>query len=152
MHALAGKPIYSTPFEYEFGTHASALTRPEPARRVIDIAQLREQLGRFENPVHKLSEVGFGRLADFMRGDWFASMRERFPLSLESPDLDTIHRYLHRRLALIRRTPRPLREALARFQSIPIKEYIRLLDVNRLLARLPGTGSLKKDADDSPQT
>ena len=43
MHALAGKPIYSTPFEYEFGTHGQA---PASARRMIDIAQLREQLGR----------------------------------------------------------------------------------------------------------
>ncbi|HLF02598.1 MAG TPA: glycosyltransferase [Anaerolineales bacterium] len=142
MHALAGKPIYSTPFEYEFGAHRPSTGELATTRRLVDISQLREQLGRFENPISFLSETGRGRLDELMRADWVQNVRERFPLKLERPDLDALHRYLLRRLALIRATPRPLEEVLAKLQTAPLKENIRLLDLNWLLSRVPGTGRL----------
>ncbi len=148
MHALAGKPIYSTPFEYEFGAHLPSAAKAVSARRLIDIAQLRQQLGRFENPIARLSESGFGRLDELVRAEWINSVRERFHPRLEKPDLDTLHRYLLRRLALIRMTGRPLREALAKLQTIPAQEYIRLLDMNWIRSRLPGTGPLRKDREE----
>jgi glycosyltransferase involved in cell wall biosynthesis len=135
MHALAGKPIYATPFEYEFGAHRPA-TAPPDTRRLIDIGQLRQQLGRFENPLQHLSQGGLGDLDDMIRREMDAA-RERFRLPLDPPDLDAMQRYLRRRLALIRRTGRPLRRTLAKFQQKRINESIRLLDLNWLRSRLP---------------
>jgi hypothetical protein len=65
-------------------------------------------------------------------------------LLLEPPDSEAMRRYLLRRLALIRHTPRPLREALAKIQALPVKEQIRLLDTGWLRQHLPKTGSLHK--------
>lgn len=66
MYTLAGKPVRSTPFEYEFGAFQPAtLSR---GHFVIDIAELRAQLGRFENPIRRLSRMGLDqlhRLAEF---------------------------------------------------------------------------------------
>ena len=102
MHALAGKPLYWTPYEYEFGAHlppgAAAASRP-----VIDIAPLREQLGRFENPLHRLSAASLTRLENLIKRDWLDSTRERFRLVLDPLDRDILWRYLRRRLALFRR-------------------------------------------------
>lgn len=142
MHALAGRPIYSTPFEYEFGAHLPAAVKAASARRLIDIAQLREQLGQFENPIDRLSRAGIGRLDELVRAEWLGNVRERIRPRLETPDLETLHQYLLRRLALIRKSGRPLRDALVKFQTTPVKEQIRLLDMNWLRSRLPGTGPL----------
>ncbi len=148
MYALAGKPIYSTPFEYEFGAfqpgEAKEGAEKTSAWRLIDVGELREQLGRFENPVQKISEKGLAQLDDWVRADWIQDARERMQLLLEPPDYEAMRRYMLRRLALIRRTPRPLREALAKIQSLPVKEQIRLLDPNWLRKHLPGTGPLSK--------
>jgi glycosyltransferase involved in cell wall biosynthesis len=133
MHALAGKPIYSTPFEYEMGTHGQA---PASARRMIDIAQLREQLGRFENPLNRLSAANLRKLDKLMSREWMGTARRRFQLPLDPPDLDHFQRYLLRRLALIRKTGRPLRATLSKLQTRPIKESVRLLDLNWLRSRL----------------
>jgi hypothetical protein len=134
MYALAGKPIYTTPFEYRFGAHGEP--KPE-GRRMIDIGELREQLGRFENPVQRLSQAGLEKLADLSGRDWVGGAAERFALALDRADVDIVDRYLRRRLALIRKTGRPLRAALARLQDLPIQESIRLLDLNWLRSRLP---------------
>lgn len=143
MHALAGKPIYSTPFEYEFGEHVPAAAAPASAsaRRVIDIGQLREHLGRFENPVQRLSEASLAGIDRLTHLEWVTGARERLWLALDRAELETLHRYLHRRLALIRKTRRPLRETLIRLQSLPIKESIRVLDLNWLRLHLPGSAT-----------
>jgi len=133
MHALAGKPIYSTPFEYEFGTHGQA---PATAHRMIDISQLREQLGRFENPLNRLSAANLRKLDKLMSREWIGAARRRFHLPLDPPDLDHLQRYLLRRLALIRKTGRPLRATLSKLQTRPIQESVRLLDLNWLRSRL----------------
>ncbi len=59
MHALTGKPVRAMPFVYEFGTFSPS--KPEPvssSRRLMDIAWLRRQLGRFDNPLSRLSASG----------------------------------------------------------------------------------------------
>lgn len=155
MYALAGKPIYSTPFEYEFGAFQQSGEKEgaekSSAWRLMDIGDLREQLGRFENPVQKLSEKGLGQLDEWIKAEWMQDARERLQLMLEPPDSEAIRRYMRRRLALIRRTPRPLREALAKLQSLPVKEQIRLLDSDWLRQRLPGTGALNKSKENEKQ-
>ena len=135
MHALAGKPIYSTPFEYEFGTFgaATAATAATPARRLVDVAQLRQQLGRFDNPLHRLNAAGLARLERLLQADERAEAAwDRFQLQLEPPDLATLRRYLHRRRAVIRYMGQSLRETVARLQTRPPGESIRLQDINWL--------------------
>ncbi|MBI5304617.1 MAG: glycosyltransferase [Chloroflexi bacterium] len=128
MYALAGKPIYSVPFEYNMGGLPLDVTRT--ARRIVDIAQLREQLGQFENPIQRISAVGLAHLEKLAQFDWREIARERFQLQLDPPDAAILHRYLSRRLELIRASGRPLRETLNKLQTRPIKESIRLLDLN----------------------
>lgn len=137
MHALAGKPIYDTPFEYEFGTHAAKAKKRPFALRVIDIADLRERLGRFQNPILQLKMPDLERIEKLLKPD----LSDRFKLQLDPPDLLLLRRYLLRRLALIRVTPPPLKETLAKFQTLPIKESLQLLDMNWLRSRLPGKSS-----------
>lgn len=126
MHALAGKPIHSTPFDYEFGNHVPFAEAP--SRRLVDVGQLRERLGRFENPIQQLSSAGLSRLEGLARLDWIDATWERARLPLDRRDLVSLHRYLLRRLALIRATGRPLRNTLGKLQTRPLKESIRLLD------------------------
>jgi glycosyltransferase involved in cell wall biosynthesis len=137
MHALAGRPIYSTPFEYEFGSFEPAAresageTAGETAgarwRRLIDVEQLREQLGRFDNPLQRLSAGSVGRLESLLRIDWLDATRDRFRLALDTNDLMILYRYLRRREALLRLNDRTLRERLARhLQTDAIRESIRL--------------------------
>jgi len=133
MYALAGKPIYSVPFEYKMG--GLSLDVPSRARRLIDIAQLREQLGQFENPIHRVSTVGLEHLEKLARFDLRELARDHFQLQLDAPDMAILHRYLTRRLALIRQTGRPLRETLTKLQTLPIKESIRVLDLDEWRAR-----------------
>jgi hypothetical protein len=124
MHALAGKPVYSAPFEYEFGVHLSPGSAP-PSRPVIDIAQLREQLGRFEDPLQRLSAAGLDRLDRLMRREGTEAARERFRLPLDAPDLAALLQYLRRR-TLIPKASWQWRDALAKLQTGPFKEIIRL--------------------------
>ncbi len=113
MYALAGKPMHWVPYEYELGAHpppgAAAASRP-----MIDIAQLREQLGRFENPIQRLSAAGLTRIENLIHQEWVDSTRERFRLVLDPPDRDLLRRYLRRRLALFRRETQPLGQRLRR--------------------------------------
>ncbi len=154
MHALAGKPIYSLPFEYEFGAFEPAEDKKEEEKkglRLIDIGRLREELGKFENPLNFLSAADLKNLDEWIGADLINNVRTLFSLRLDTPDLDAIQRYLLRRLALIRRSQRPLREALAKFQTNPIKENIRLLDMDWLRSHLPKAGRLGKNGNESPE-
>jgi glycosyltransferase involved in cell wall biosynthesis len=144
MYALAGKPIYSTPFEYEFGTfgaEAGPAGAAAPSRRLIDIGQLREQLGHFENPLHRLNAAARARLDRLVQQEeeradaaW-----ERLQLQLDPSDLAALRRYLHRRRALLRYLGQPVRETMTRLQTRPLKESIRLKESNWLRwPKLPG--------------
>ncbi len=129
MQALEGRPIRSTPFEYEFG--AFQQTTPETGRSLIDIAELRAQLGRFENPLEHLSRAGtsqFQRLAELSPVD---TARERTRLQLAPPDRDTLEQYVQQRLRLLRESQKSLKESWARFKVAP-RESIRLLEPNWL--------------------
>jgi hypothetical protein len=128
MHALAGKPIYSLPFEYAMGGHLPP-SEAARARRLVDVAQLREQLGRFENPLQRMSDSGLEQLERLAQFDWLGSARDargRLQLKLEAPDSAVLHRYLLRRLALLRRQAS---ETLSRLQtSPPMAESIQFIE------------------------
>jgi len=129
MYALAGKTVYSVPFEYKFGAHLPPDAElSAAARRIIDIGQLRENLGRFENPILRLSQHGRERLDQFVQLDWLEATRERFHLQLDPPDLDILNRYFMKRLDVIRKSGQPLRDTLAKLPTLPVKESLRLLD------------------------
>ncbi len=135
MYALAGKPVRSTPFEYEFGTHRPAV--PPTGHFPIDIAELRAQLGRFENPTQRLSRVGLEQLRRLGELDSVEATRERLRLLLEWHDLDALDRYLQQRLALIPRDRTSLRETWSKLKMLPA-ESIRLLEPDWLRSRLAG--------------
>ena len=151
MYALAGKPIYSTPFEYEFGTfgpaNAAADAAAPASRRLIDVGQLREQLGHFENPLLRINAAARARLDRLVQREeeradaaW-----EWFQLQLEPQDLLALRRYLHRRRALFRQLGQPVRETVARLQAHPSEERIRLKDANWLRwPKRPTTGPFRR--------
>ena len=164
MYALAGKPIYTTPFEYEFGAFGNAAANSAAAgaaaHRLIDIAQLREQLGHFENPLLRLNTAASGRLDQLLQHEE-ARATEAWGWvqdQLDPHDLDALRRYLHRRRALLRRLGQlgqPVRDTVARLQTQRLKETIRVKDADwprwpRL--KLPRTGTLRQrdtgDTDD----
>jgi len=124
IYALAGKPIRSLPFEYEFGTY-----RPEESsagKHLIDIAELRELLGHFDNPLQALSDTGLQRIEKLIHLDWLSLPRDLFHLQIESPDASILQRYLDKRLALIHRLTR-LRSRLSKIKELP-RESIRVLE------------------------
>jgi hypothetical protein len=62
--------------------------------------------------------------------------------------LETLHRFLLRRLRLARReAQRPLREILAAFQPQPDQEAITLLDTNWLRSQISKVINGEKDGD-----
>jgi hypothetical protein len=157
MYALAGKPIYTTPFEYEFGNFGAAAAA-QTAHHLIDITQLREQLGHFENPLLRLNTAASARLDQLLQHeearateawDWVQDQ-------LEPRELEALRRYLHRRRALLRRLGQlgqPVRETVARLQSQALKESIRLKDPDWLRwprRPLPATSPLRRPDDDQP--
>lgn len=147
MYALAGKPVYSMPFEYQFGAHASADTALPSHWKIIDIAQLRQQLDKVENPLQQLSTVGLDQLERLLAWNNVESLRERVQLRLDAPDLDTLHHFLRRRLELIHQAERPLREFLAAFQTQPHQESISLLDPNWLRSQISKVINGPKEGD-----
>ncbi len=146
MQGLEGKPIRSTPFEYEFGAFQQA--KPESGRTLIDIAELRAQLGRFENPLERLSRTGktqLQRLAELNPAD---AAREHLRLQLNSPDLDTLEQYVQQRLKLMRENQQSPKESWARFKTAP-RERIRLLEPNWLHSRRGSVARPEQDDSDA---
>ncbi len=134
LHALARKPIRSMPFEYEFGAYQPA--EASRARPLIDIAELRAQLGRFENPLQSLSDASLKYIEQLALPDWLNTSREFFQFQIDAPDAGVLHRYLARRLEIIRQHPN-LRESWSRLKKLP-RERIRLLEIYWLWSREPG--------------
>jgi hypothetical protein len=145
MYALAGKPVRSMPFEYEFGAYRPA--EPTAGRFLIDIADLRAQLGRFENPIQRLSRSGLDQLRRLVELDPVDTTRGRLRLLLERPDLDMLDRYLQQRLALIPRGHKPLQEAWSKLKTLP-GESIRLLEPDWLRSRLSNGTSPEAEGHD----
>lgn len=133
LHALAKKPIRSTPFEYEFGAFQPELKPGE--RSLIDIAELRDMLGTFENPIHRLSRAGRDYLARLTDFDPFDVATDHLRLLLVRTELDALERYLMRRLTVLRRG-RLLRKGIQRLSTLP-QESIRLLEPALLTLRRP---------------
>jgi glycosyltransferase involved in cell wall biosynthesis len=131
MYALAGKPIRSMPFEYEFGAHQPAAA--STGHYLIDVAELRAQLGRFENPIQNLSAAGLKRIEQIVNLDWLNVPLERIHLQIESPDATILYRYLTHRLELIHQKPQlrndPLRHGWTKLKALPY-EGIRLLETH----------------------
>ena len=171
MYALAGKPIYTTPFEYEFGAFGAAAASstlgpaPDravaPAHRLIDIGQLREQLGHFENPLLRLNTAALARLDQLLQHEEARASDawDWVQVQLEPPDLHALRRYLHRRRALMRhlggQLGQPVRDTVARLQTQALKESIRLKDPDWLhwpRRKSPGTNPLhRRDDEDAGQ-
>jgi glycosyltransferase involved in cell wall biosynthesis len=154
MYALAGKPIRSMPFEYEFGAHQPA--RASSSHYLIDVAELRTQLGRFENPIHNLSAAGLRRIEQIVHLDWLNAPRQRFHLQIETPDATILYRYLTQRLELVRQhTPLRsdrLRSGWTKLKTLP-RESIRQLETHWAWARrigrlLPGESVSEGDGND----
>lgn len=149
MYALAGKPVYSMPFEYQFGAHGLANGARTPQLKIMNIAQLRRQLGKFENPLQRLSATGVSQLERLLAwNDNVEALLEYMRLSLDPSDLDTLDQFLRRRLRVARReAQRPLREIMAAFQTQPDQESITLLDTNWLRSQISKVISGQKDGD-----
>jgi hypothetical protein len=67
MYALAGEPVRAIPFEYEFG--AFGPRSASAARPLIDVDELRQQLGRFANPLQRFSRSGREQLNRWIEMD-----------------------------------------------------------------------------------
>ncbi len=144
MYALAGKPVRSMPFEYEFGAFQPAA--PSTGHFLIDVAKLRAQLGRFENPIQRLSHTGLDQLHRLVEFDPVDATRERFRLLLERADHDTLDRYLQQRLTLVREN-RVLNEGWSKLKTLP-RESIRLLEPNGLRSRRSSDASAEQENRD----
>lgn len=143
MYALAGKPIRSIPFEYEFGAHRATGKLAGRYLYLIDIAELRTQLGRFENPIQNLSTAGLKQIEQISHLDWLKIPRERLRLQIDIPDATILYRYLLQRLEVLRQYAPPhssqLRVGWTKLKALP-KESIRVLETH--WPRIQKTGDL----------
>lgn len=101
MYALAGKPIRSIPFEYEFGAFQSE--KSDKRLLFIDIMELRNRLGRFENPITRISGVGLEQLQRIIELDSINSVISPFRLLFERHDVEILEQYLQKRLVVIQK-------------------------------------------------
>ncbi len=128
MYALAGKPIRSLPFEYEFGAFETG--KASDRRFLVDIGELRARLGRFENPIQSLSSAGLDQLRRLTEFDPLDFAREHIQVLLERHDFELLENYLQRRLALLRRTV-SLRKRFSKLKQTSA-ELIQIVDLKLL--------------------
>ena len=107
MHVLANKPVYSTPFEYEFGTHGTPALANVRYRSVVNCTQFRKQLDRFENTLQRLGRSGLNQLDDLAGLDWGDVSRDGLFLPFDSPDPAVLRRFTRSDRAPIRYPPPP---------------------------------------------
>jgi|GEM_PF-278133 len=124
IYALAGKPMRSLPFEYEFGEFHTAV--PGKGRALIDIAELRALFNGFENPIPHISQTGLEQLRRLAEFDARTLAGEQIRLLLERRDIEILERYLRKRLTLLQEH-KGLNGALTRLKALP-GGSIRLLD------------------------
>jgi len=145
MYALAGKPIRSMPFEYEFGAFGE-MPKAAQKRILVDVDELRALLGTFDNPIQSLSQAGleqFRRLTEF---DPFDFASEHIRLLLERRDIDILERYLQRRLRILRGNIN-LRGRLSSLKRKSV-EIIQVIDVRleRFFGLLTGENDEEREA------
>jgi len=128
MHVLANKPVYSTPFEYEFGTHAAPAMTCAPDPGVVGSPQFRRQLDRFENALQRLGQAGLNQLEDLLGLDLEHVSRDRFRHPLDSPDPTALRHDLLARLRRIRTPLRPKHRTPSMAQILPTQQGIHLLN------------------------
>lgn len=145
MYALAGKPIRSMPFEYEFGAFQET-SKSAKKRALVDVVELRTLLGTFENPIQSLSNTGLEQLRRLVEFDPFDFAAERIRLLLERRDIDILERYLQRRLRILRGNIN-LRGRLSSLKRKPA-EIIQIIDVG--LERFFGLFSTENGDEDEP--
>jgi len=126
MYALAGQPIRSMPFEYEFGAHR--FKKSSKTKLMIDVEKLRNILGKFENPIMHLSNAGLKQLDQLTKFNPVDFATQSIHLLLGKHDAEILETYLKKRLEILAQhkklTP-PSKKA--RKKS---KEMIRIIDVN----------------------
>lgn len=132
MHALAGKPVYSMPFNYEFGAHVDLQDKTRQRWKIVDIAQLRKQIDRLENPLLRLSAQGISWLAKLASWENAQALRERIQLPLDLQDLNRLNRYLSKRLALFLQGDQKQTGSWRTAKSLPGNETLELVDPNWL--------------------
>jgi glycosyltransferase involved in cell wall biosynthesis len=98
MHALAGRPVYSMPFDYVFGTHDQSTPQSQRQWRILDIPGLRQQMAGLENPLPRLSRAGRYRVEHLLQWESSLRLRRRFRLALNRSELGRLQRYLANRL------------------------------------------------------
>jgi glycosyltransferase involved in cell wall biosynthesis len=128
MYALAGQPIRSMPFEYEFGVHRSK--KSSKTELLTDVEKLRKILGKSENPIMHLSKAGLKRLDQLTKFNPVDFATQSIHLLLGKHDAEILENYLKKRLEVLAQhkklTP-PSKKA--RKKS---KEMIRIIDLNQL--------------------
>jgi hypothetical protein len=128
MYALAGKPIRSMPFEYEFGAFQPKEARWK--RPLINVAELRSRLGKFTNPIQSMSSAGLDQLRRVAEFDAVDFAVKRIQLLLERHDVDILEYYIQQRLAVSKQY-QGLNKMLSKLKSAP-GEIIRIVDTSRL--------------------
>jgi glycosyltransferase involved in cell wall biosynthesis len=104
MHVLAGKPIRSLPFEYEFGTFGSI--KPTKTKLLLDVEKIEDNLKEFENPILSMSNNDLEQFSILTNISYKRLFAQRINLLLEKRDNEILRQYLKRRLAMLARHKR----------------------------------------------
>jgi modification methylase len=126
LHALAGVPIRSLPFEYQFGAFDQT---DKKKAALLDIRHLRERLGAIENPLSLLSQRGQEQLHRLNELELRDLLKVPFDLQLEAPDLEILNTYLKQRIRLI--GAQQLTKPMRKLKKLPA-EIIQILDLDSL--------------------
>lgn len=143
MYALAGKPIRSMPFEYEFGAFQSV--KSSKTKLLLDVEELRNILGEFENPILRMSNAGLEQLNLLANLSPISFAAQRIQLLLKKHDAEILEQYLKRRLAILAQHKR-LTASLHKARNT-FKEIIQIVDID-WLHDLFGTNKSIDDSDD----
>lgn len=105
MHALVGKPVYTSPFEYSFGNHGTPTTVAE--KPVIDVSFLREQIDDVLAAFDEISERGRARLDRLGELVEPEAAQARVSSLLDQKDVAVMRRYLRMRVSAVGRKIKP---------------------------------------------
>jgi len=131
MYALTGTPIHSVPFDYEFGS----FQRSEDSADLMDIAGLREKLGKIARAFSDLTATGRETFERLGAPDLDQTAFERLLSQMPSADRDRLEAYLHdRRRAVAELGERTLDSA--RYHSEMILLRVRD-EIEQLKRRIP---------------
>jgi len=97
MHALAGKPVYTSPFEYSFGTHG--IPQEVADKPVVDVSFLREQADEIRAVFEEVSDRGRDRLDRIVEIARSGADRVRVSALLDAQDVAVMRRYLRMRVS-----------------------------------------------------